>query len=316
MIEATYILPIKAQTSGGLGELTEYLRRLPVAQIVIADGSPGPVFDIHAQAWRGFAAHVKPKASGRDAADNGKVLGVLAALRVADCERIVVADDDVRYDAAGLERIVALLDRYDVVRPQNYFDPMPWHAVLDTSRILLNRVTGGDWPGTLAFRRSALARGYRADVLFENLELVRTVVASGGRERVADGVFVRRQPPTVQHYLSQRVRQAYDEFARPARLAGFLAIVPVVTACIAFKRWDALMALSLTAVFAAEIGRRRRGGALVFPAIAALLAPLWLMERGCCSWVAVMRRACGGVRYGSSILRDAATPLARLKAGS
>src|SRR5918911_162822 len=83
-------------------------------------------------------------------------------------ERVVIADDDVRYDEESLARVVDALDRADVVRPQNYFDPLPWHACLDTARTLLNRISGGDWPGTLAVRRSRLmsTNGYDGNVLF------------------------------------------------------------------------------------------------------------------------------------------------------
>src|SRR5918912_708810 len=92
----------------------------------------------------------------------------------------------------ALAAIVAELDSADVVRPQNYFDPFPWHACLDTARSLLNRISGGDWPGTLGVRRSRLlaTHGYDGKVLFENLELVRTVKAAGGVEAVPPGFFV------------------------------------------------------------------------------------------------------------------------------
>ncbi len=85
---------------------------------------------------------------------------------------------------SSLRRVCALLDRADVVRPQNVFEPAPWHAVLDTGRSLIARATGGDWPGTLGLRMAAYARagGYDGDVLFENLELVRTLRATGARE--------------------------------------------------------------------------------------------------------------------------------------
>ena len=39
--------------------------------------------------------------------------------------------------------------RHDLVRPQNYFEPLPWHARWDTARTLLNRGLGRDYPGTL-----------------------------------------------------------------------------------------------------------------------------------------------------------------------
>ena len=97
---------------------------------------------------------------------------------------MVIADDDVRYDEAALDAVRRLLDRAALVRPQNYFAPLPWHACLDTARTLINRVTGGDWPGTFGVRRAALERtgGYDGNVLFENLEMVRTIKAAGGVE--------------------------------------------------------------------------------------------------------------------------------------
>ncbi len=91
-----------------------------------------------------------------------------------------------RYDDKSLAQTVAALATADVVRPQNYFEPLPWHARWDSGRMLLNRISGGDWPGTLGVRRSRLQAtgGYDGSVMFENLELVRTVLASGGRECV------------------------------------------------------------------------------------------------------------------------------------
>jgi hypothetical protein len=78
--------------------------------------------------------------------------------------RELIADDDVRYDAAGLDRMRALLDGADLVRPQNYFHPLPWHARWDTARTLLNRSLGGDYPGTFGVRLSTFRRmgGYTA----------------------------------------------------------------------------------------------------------------------------------------------------------
>lgn len=312
MTNASYVLPIRSVSLEGLDELTAYLASLNVAQLIVVDGSPSGVFAAHAQRWDGLRIqHVAPLPVLPG--ENGKVCGVVAGLALAQHDKIVVADDDVRYDADSLERIVALLDDHEVVRPQNYFDPVPWHAVVDTSRTLLNRVTGGDWPGTLAVRKSALpSYGYRRDVLFENLELVRTVVARGGRECVAADLFVRRLPPTTQHYLSQRVRQAYDEFARPIRLAAALAIIPCTFACVAGRRWDVLASAAGLAIVAAEAGRRSGGGRRRFAPLSSLCAPLWLLERGVCAWAAACVRLSGGVRYGSARIVDAATPAHRL----
>ena len=67
----------------------------------------------------------------------------------------MIADDDVRYEPAALRRAAELLDEHDLVRPQNFFEPLPWHARWDTARTLLNRGFGRDYPGTLAVRRLA-----------------------------------------------------------------------------------------------------------------------------------------------------------------
>jgi hypothetical protein len=283
-------------------------------ELIIVDGSAPEVYDEHAAAWGGLARHVAPAPDLLT--PMGKVGGVLTGVRLASHERIVVADDDVRYDERSLAQVAAALDDADVVRPQNFFDELPWHARWDSARSLLNRMLGGDWPGTLGVRRSALARtgGYDGSAMFENLELVRTVIAAGGRETVLLDAFVARRPSTTRHFFSQRVRQAYDEIARPARLGWQLALLPASVLVVARYGWTALGACALLSVGLAELGRRRVGATRVFPASTPLFAPLWLAERAVCSWIAIASRVTlGGVRYRGRVLRHAATPMRVLR---
>lgn len=313
---STYVLPIRRRSvdAGEIAEMQEYLSQLPVGQVVVVDGSPPAVFAEHHRAWSPCALHV-PVDADIDAR-NGKVAGVLTGMRRAAYEAVILADDDVRYDEASLGRVLAALREAEIVRPQNYFDELPWHALLDTARTLCNRALGGDWPGTLALRRSAFERagGYSGNVLFENLELVRTIRASGGNEHVALDIYVARRPPATAQFARQRVRQAYDEFARPWRMAAALAILPVLAVLLATRRVRTLAFAAVGCVALAECGRRRAGGRRIFPAAAALLAPLWILERAACSWLAVAGRLRnGGVRYGDVVLSRAATPLPILK---
>ncbi len=245
---------------------------------------------------------------------NGKVRGVLSGLRRARAERIIIADDDVRYDAWTLRAVLRALDDCDIVRPQNYFTPVPWHALLDTSRTLINRALDGDWPGTLAFRKSFAPCGYDADALFENLELIRTVKARGGRESVRRDIYVRRLPPSSGHYFSQRVRQAYDEFARPVRLLAALAIIPSCSIALAMHFPVFVAAIAASAIIVAFVGLMRAHGYRHFPWIAALLAPLWIAERAVCAWLAIYERVrFGGVRYAGRIVRRAASTQRELR---
>ncbi|HEX8919190.1 MAG TPA: glycosyltransferase family 2 protein [Chloroflexota bacterium] len=270
------------------------------------DGSPPHIFDQHARSLGPGIHHLPPAFTTL----NGKVGNVLTGLGIASHERVVIADDDVRYDRDTLARMHDLLQSADVVRPQNYFDPLPWHACWDTARSLLNRMTGGDWPGTLGVRRSVLQRsgGYRGDVLFENLELVRTIKAAGGTEAVPLDLFVRRSPSSTRHFLSQRVRQAYDEMARPWRFVVFLLVLPALALLILARRWAAAVSMILSPVAIAELGRRRAGGRHVFPAVASPAAPVWVVERSACTWLALGARLfLGGVPYRRSVLRTAAS---------
>ncbi len=309
-MEATYILPIRRfQLGDDLDELTHYLKWLAnQVDVIVVDGSAPTIFAIHHARWSSSVTHIPPDADIQ--CINGKVRGVLTGLRRATHEHVVIADDDVRYDALSLTRLVALLDQAHVVRPQNYFDPLPWHARWDTGRTLLNRMTGGDWPGTLGVRLSILKAtgGYDGNVLFENLELVRTIRAAGGEERLALDLFVQRRPPSGRHFWSQRIRQAYDEFARPVRLAASLAILPLALILTRFKKWRTLIVAFATLIGFAEMGRRRARGQSVFPFTASLLAPLWVMERAICIWLALgMRLLLGGVSTYGTVMRHAAT---------
>ncbi|MFI7027122.1 glycosyltransferase [Microbispora rosea] len=306
--EIDYVLPLRWQDDAGLTELTGYLRDLSRhARIVVVDGSPSPLFERHARLWRGIAVHVRPDEDLTIA--NGKVAGVLTGMRRARAEHVVIADDDVRYDADALARVHALLDHADLVRPQNHFHPLPWHARWDTARTLLNRGLGADYPGTFGIRRSTFEKmgGYDGDVLFENLELIRTVRAHGGREVRPLDLYVRRLPPDTRRFWSQRIRQAYDDLAQPARMAVFLAVLPCVGAALWRRRPASIVAGAVAAVGLAEIGRRRAGGRRVFPATAGLFAPVWVLERATCSWAALAARfVLGGVPYAGRRLRVAA----------
>lgn len=305
-VRAAYILPIRCENASGFEELAQYLRSLRDVELIVVDGSPRPLFEAFDRLLQGIA-HAAPADDIRGA--NGKVCGVLTGLRLTRHENVVVADDDVRYNSGSLSRTIALLDRAGVVRPQNVFSPRPWHAVLDSSRILINRALDGDWPGTLAFKRSFLPAGYSADVLFENLELVRTVRANGGEELVARGVFVTRRPASVRRYWSQRVRQAYDEFARPLHLGVALGILPSVALALWMRAFWYPPALAVASIALALRGWLRERGYCYFSFWSVVLAPLWVFERGVCAWLAILERVrYGGARYSGGVIRAAASP--------
>ncbi|SLJ92475.1 glycosyltransferase [Arthrobacter sp. P2b] len=320
---AEYILPLRWADDSGLPDLVAYLHRLATwIPVIVVDGSAPDLFARHREQFPPEVRHIRPDhpaGRGHDGGlhGNGKVAGVMTGVRAATAEILVIADDDVRYTRASLAAVVGHLGTADVVRPQNYFDPLPWHACWDTSRTLINRAWSADFPGTLALRRSALLAtdGYEP-VLFENLELIRTVIAAGGREKIIPDLFVARRPPRTRHFLKQRVRQAYDDFAQPRRLAAELALLPAIlggTLLPRRARLTVFLLLAAAATAVAGIGRRRLNGTDVFPLRAVWFAPLWAMERAVCIWCAVAFRLAGGVPYAGARLRTAAHTEAELR---
>ena len=310
-----YILPLRWGDDSALGELTRYLDELcSWITVTVVDGSPGELFDRHARHFPPAVHHIPPAPGG---VGNGKVVAVMTAVRRSAAERLIIADDDVRYTRQVLAAVIAGLDETDVVRPQNYFNTWPWHAQWDTARTLINRAFTSDYPGTFAVRRAALEAtgGYDA-VLFENLELIRTVLAAGGHERRAPELFVARTPPTARHFLRQRIRHAYDDFAQPGRLVTELALLPFLAGILAQprrRRMPALLGAAIVAAALAETGRGRNHGREVFPAGTALFAPLWVVERAICVWIALALWFRGGVPYAGTRIKTAAHSVTALR---
>jgi len=314
-VRATYLLPIRWSDDRGLDELTGYLWTLPDwVELIIVDGSPPALFERHAERWGELGRHLRPDPDL--VTPMGKVGGVLTGLREARCERVVIADDDVRYDHASLRRAVSLLGIAHCVQPQNYFSPLTWHARWDTGRILLNRSLGSDFSGTLAIRRTPVlqAGGYDGDVIFENLELMRTIRALGGTVLSPRDLYVARRPPSTEQFLSQRVRQAYDDLAIPHRMAAWLAVLPALGASLARGRWRRPLLGAAVMGLLAEVGRQRADGSRYFPVTGSVLAPLWVLERGTCAWIALRDRLLlGGVPYGERLVPRSASSMRQLR---
>ena len=306
----SYVLPIKWDGNHPLDELTRYLEYLsPHTDLIIVDGSNSANFQKHHRYWSHLGKHIPPDPHYRFL--NGKVNGVMTGISAAKHNDVIIADDDVRYEIDQLHELGILLHNYQLISPQNYFQPCPWHAKWDSSRSLLNLALAHDYPGTLAVQRDFLLGlgGYDGDVLFENLELIRTIKAGGGKVLYKNDLFVRRLPPTTKHFWSQRVRQAYDDYAQPARLGFFIILLPLCIVLAIYKPW-LLVLLLIASVIIAEMGRRKYGGQRVFAPSCSFFAPAWLLERGICTWLALFQKATkGGVRYNAATIRKAANPI-------
>ncbi|MEP6956848.1 MAG: glycosyltransferase family 2 protein, partial [Chthoniobacterales bacterium] len=309
----TYLLPIRRSVfSEAEGqEFIAYFEILRAAdcEIIVVDGSPPETFAQHHAVWSPLVRHeaVDPRFGFK----NDKVNGIQTGVELASCEKIVLADDDVRYTAADLEQMRSLLEDYEMVRPQNFLAPLPWWARLESARMLINRATlrSGDYPGTCAFRRSIMLRvgHYDGDVLFDNEEIVRHFARSGAKIDYALDFFVLKRPPTLRKWKEQRPRQAYEDFGLRAKTALFL-LLPFLVVGSGFVAGAAglllvVMLLSIFAIALACAGGARGEASNYIPAWTCLYAPLWVAERSCSTyWAVSWYLRYGGYPFGDKLL--------------
>lgn len=309
----TYLLPIRRQSfsSAEASELAEYFRRLRNAgcEVLVIDGSPTLVFEQHHAAWSAFCRHEEVDRSFGYL--NDKVNGIHTGVNLAAAEKIVLADDDIRYAPSEIERVCILLDDFEVVRPQNFLSPLPWWARMEAARMLINRATlrTADYPGTCAFQRAAILRAghYDGDVLFDNEEIIRHFASEGATINYATSLFVRKRPPTFRKWIEQRPRQAYEDFGLWTKTALFFSLPPlaILVALAGGTKGIALYAdaLAIGAVGLAAVGWRRGTASQYFPWSVCLFAPLWIFERSLSTyWALYWHLTRGGYPFGDKIL--------------
>jgi hypothetical protein len=309
----TYILPIRRVRASRreASAFARYFRLLAQAgcEVIVVDGSAPEVFAEHDRAWRDLCRHVTvdPKYTYL----NGKVNGVHTGVDLARSEKIVLADDDIRYTAEDIERACDLLERHDMVRPQNYLSPLPWWARMESARMLINRgvLRTGDYPGTCAFRRSTcLSVGhYDGDVLFDNEEIVRHFALQGAKVFYALDLFILKRPPTFRKWVEQRPRQAYEDFVMRAKTLLFISLLPLTIILGLFMKARAALAficfVFVSAMLIALRGILRDKAYRFFPAYVILYAPVWVIERVLSTyWAIYWRVARGGYPFGDRLL--------------
>jgi hypothetical protein len=313
MKRCTYLLPIRkgffSESDGA--KFAEYFVRLDSAdcEVVVIDGSPDKVFLRHHELWSAVVRH--EKVDRRFGYLNDKVNGIHTGVELAGNDKIILADDDIRYTATDIAQICTLLDDFEVVRPQNYLSPLPWWARMEAARMLINRATlpAADYPGTCAFRRATMLQvgHYDGDVLFDNEEIIRHFARHHIRICYANNFFVLKQAPQFRKWLEQRPRQAYEDFGLHAKTALFFSLPPLALLAGVFFDVNrlALFALSvgLISTLIAFVGRMRGEAKKVFPSTTVFFAPVWVFERVLSTYWALywyFRR--GGYPFGDALL--------------
>jgi Glycosyl transferase family 21 len=309
----TYLLPLRRASFDGAeaARIRRYLGSLAQigCEILLVDGSRDEVFHRHASVFGDVCRHQRVDRGFGYL--NDKVNGIHTGLALASHQKIVLADDDIRYSTRNLREVLRLLESYEVVRPQNFLQPLPWWAKMEAARMLINRATlrAADYPGTCCFRRETMlsAGHYDGDVLFDNEEILRHFAQRGCKIAYANDLFVRKRPPAFRKWLEQRPRQAYEDFGMRAKTAFFFCLAPLlIMSAILFGLIISLgvvVLISLGAIALAARGRARGRAREFFPRHCCLFAPFWIAERTMSTWWALywfLRH--GGYPFGRTML--------------
>ena len=306
----TYLLPIRraAFDEAEAESLRGYFEELTAAgcEPLVIDGSPDDVFAQQDRLWSDVCRH--KHVDRHYGYLNDKVNGVHTGIALASHEKIILADDDVRYSAANIRETCDLLEQFEVVRPQNYLCPLPWWARMEAARMLINRATlrTADYPGTCAFRRATMLRvgHYDGDVLFDNEEIIRHFARRRASICYANNLFLQKRPPSFRKWLEQRPRQAYEDFPLRAKTTIFFLIPFGLLGALVIGRFVvAFVALVLVSIAFAVCGRARGDAAKFIPRSIPLFAPLWILERsistyGALYWLVTR----GGYPFGDQLL--------------
>ena len=93
------------EAGGDLRDLAAYLSSLAVAgcEVVVVDASPASVFETNDRVLRWVSRHIA--ARPRHRSFSGTIDVVRTAIDVSMCDKIIVAEENVRYDSESIDSL-------------------------------------------------------------------------------------------------------------------------------------------------------------------------------------------------------------------
>lgn len=308
----TILIPIKVSSLTSLNGFRKCYQELlsyefPFnLEIVIADESPHDVFQ-SIDDWFGDdprVIHFCPKHESRHG-KNDKMNGIYDALNHVKYERVILIDDHYRLSADNIFQLIPLLSQYDCFKCMITFPDKRLTALIDLCGMFIINLTHPlhQFHGHLCFNARTLKEiGFPSrDGLFDELALEMHFHLHARKVHFEKNIFLKTvQDSTYKRFLEQRVRYAYENFAFPFRFACYLSILPIlllismVSVGYAFAVIGCLTLGNLALALWGQI----EYGQQKFPAWTFLLAPLWFWFYPFTTWIAVLLRFSGGIKFG------------------
>lgn len=301
------VVPIKVGSRSQLDGLAEcygeLLRADETVELVIADESPPEVFNWLAGRLAGLPRTLHFRPDGLQRGANGKLNNVRAAIPHCHGVFVLMVDDDYRPTPAAIAQLRSVLRPGSVVRAITDLSD-PWLGdLVERAGMLLGLALARDYfCGHLAFDRALAGPGFpRTDGLFDELSILRELVALGAEEVLVMEPWFPIAPTRPGKFLQQRIRYAYEHLQNVRRATMFLGVVPVLLGMLLVAPLAAAglaAVLTLGTALLALVGQRRYPS--LAPPFAWLLAPVYFWLLTVAIWVAFAFYLTGGMPYGGA----------------
>lgn len=308
----TILIPVKASSISTLKGFRHcYINLLSYpfpfeVEIVIADESRDEIFQT-VKSWfenERRVTHFGPRDECRDG-KNDKLNGIYDALNHTRFQRTLLVDDHYRPTVENLLQVNQMFSRYDCFKCMVEFDRPTLAALIDLNGIFIINLLHPlrQFCGHLCFdSRLFETSGFPSrDALFDELAMELHLRKHTKNVYYAGDIFLKAiHNADWARFFEQRVRYAYENMAFPLRFTFFLLVMPLLFVIGIWEVGYALaisLALTLLTVVASFIGQVKYGRGR-FPALTFLLAPLWFWPYPLTTWLAVLLRLTGGVRFG------------------
>ncbi|MGE5403022.1 MAG: hypothetical protein ACM3S2_21690 [Ignavibacteriales bacterium] len=283
----TYIFLIRRNSAPGdeIQELAGYFRMLNSlgCEVLVVDSSPLDVFAGFEGAWYYLCRHVKVDSRFHYLSD--KLNSICTGADLATCEKIIVAEDDVRYSPADILRMCEMLEDFDLVRPQNYISPLQWWSRMESVHTLMNRAVfpGGDYSNTLAFLNTAFKKHchFGKSSYYDSDDIIMQFALRRAKICYALDFLILKKSPSLSCWRDQMFQNIFDNFDFSLRTVLLLLLIPVGILLALFAGPKTALiystAVILSSITVAFMGRHR-GGRQFYPIGLLVYAPLWLLD--------------------------------------
>lgn len=310
------IIPVKSSDQNTVAQLCRYLYSLDNElaeksikyEIIVADECSSDLVEQFEQLSKSakHMIHIVPQdRSGK----NDKLNGVYAAIEYTKNDYYLIIDDHYRITATEIIDIIPCFKEYDLFKVVPIFENYSIDVMIDLAGFFFRCITDKtkQFAGHIAMK-SSLYKEYgfpNRDGLYDEYIVEKYYADKGAHIGFPRNKFLSAtQKISVNKFLEQRVRYAYENIAFPLRFSIHLCLLPVFILLMskAVECAIILFGLYCFCIMLISFWGQFKFGKKHIPPIF-LFAPVWHLTYWITSWIALFLFCTKGVSFGENRIR-------------